>query len=39
MSRFRRLARDYDRLLEILAGLLYLAFIALVLKNIAGGLA
>jgi hypothetical protein len=39
MSRFRRLARDYDRLPEILAGLRYLAFIVLMLKNVAGGLA
>ncbi|HEU0176275.1 MAG TPA: hypothetical protein VFV58_18575 [Blastocatellia bacterium] len=31
---FRRLARDYERLPEILAGLLYLAFIVLMLKNI-----
>ena len=35
MSRFRRLARDYDRLPEILAGLRYVAFIILMLKNVA----
>jgi hypothetical protein len=39
MSRFRRLTRDYDRLPEILAGLRYLDFIVLMLKNVAGGLA
>jgi hypothetical protein len=37
MSRFHHLARDYDRLLKILVGLRYLAFIVLVLKNVAGG--
>jgi transposase len=35
MSRFRRLALDYDRLPEILAGLRHLAFIVLMLKNVA----
>ena len=34
-SRFRRLARDYERLPETLAGLHYLAFIILMLKNVA----
>ena len=34
MSRFRRLARDYERLLETLAGLHYVAFIILMLKNV-----
>jgi hypothetical protein len=38
MSRFRRLSRDYDRLPEIQAGLRYLAFIVLMLKNVAGEL-
>jgi transposase len=33
MSRFRRLARDYERLPETLAGLHYLAFVILMLKN------
>jgi len=36
MSQFRRLARDYDRSPEILAGLRYLAFIVLMLKSVAG---
>jgi hypothetical protein len=36
MSYFRRLERDYDRSPEILAGLRYLAFIVLMLKNVAG---
>jgi len=35
MSRFRRLARDYERLPETLAGLHYLAFVILMLKNVA----
>jgi transposase len=35
MSRFRRLARDYERLPEILAGMPYLAFIVLMLRNVA----
>ena len=39
MSRFRRLARDYERLPETLAGLHYLAFVILMLKNVAGVLA
>jgi transposase len=38
-SRLRQLARDYDRLPEILAGLRYLAFIVLMLKNVAAALA
>ena len=33
MARFRRLARDYERLPETLAGLHYLAFVILMLKN------
>ena len=32
-ARFRRLARDYERLPETLAGLTYLAFAVLMLKN------
>jgi len=32
-ARFRRLARDYERLSETLAGLMYLAFASLMLKN------
>jgi transposase len=39
MSRFRRLARDYGRLPETLAGLHYLAFVILMLKNVAEVLA
>jgi hypothetical protein len=39
MSRFRRLARDYERLPEIQAGLRHLVFIVLMLKNIAEVLA
>jgi transposase len=39
MSRFRRLARDYERLPETLAGLHILAFAILMLKNIAEVLA
>jgi transposase len=35
MSRFRRLARDYERLPETLAGLHLLAFFILMLKNVA----
>jgi transposase len=35
MSRFRRLARDYERLPETLAGLHYVAFVILMLKNLA----
>jgi transposase len=35
MSRFRRFARDYERLPETLAGLHYLAFVILILKNVA----
>jgi hypothetical protein len=34
MSRFCRLARDYERLPEILAGMRYLALIILTLKNV-----
>jgi hypothetical protein len=33
MSRIRRVARDYDRSPEILAGMRYLAFIILMLKE------
>lgn len=33
MARFRRLARDYERLPETLAGLHYLVFAILMLKN------
>jgi len=39
MSRFRRLARDYERLPETLAGLHYVAFVTLMLKNVAEVLA
>ena len=35
MSRFRRLARDYERLPETLAGLHYVAFVILMLRNVA----
>ena len=35
MSRFRRLARDYERLPETLAGLHFLASVILMLKNVA----
>lgn len=35
MAHFRRLARDYERLPETLAGLHYLAFATLMLKNVA----
>jgi transposase len=39
VSRFRRLARDYERLPETLAGLHYVAFAILMLKNVAEVLA
>lgn len=39
MSRFRRLARDYERLPETLVGLHFLAFVILMLKNVADVLA
>jgi len=39
MSRFRRLARDYERLPGTLTGLHYLAFVMLMLKNVAEVLA
>ena len=39
MSRFRCLARDYERLPETLAGLHFLAFVILMLKNVAEVLA
>jgi transposase len=35
MSRFRRPAQDYERLPETPAGLHYLAFVILMLKNVA----
>jgi hypothetical protein len=35
MSRFRRLAQDYERLPETLAGLHYVVFVILMLKNVA----
>jgi transposase len=35
VSRFRRLARDYERLPETLAGLHFIAFVILMLKNVA----
>src|SRR5262245_728794 len=35
MSRFRRLARDYERLPKTLAGLHYVAFVILMLKNVS----
>jgi transposase len=38
-SRFRRLARDYERLPETLAGLHYVVFVILMLKNVAEVLA
>jgi len=38
-SRFRRLARDYERLPETLAGLHYIVFVILMLKNVAEVLA
>jgi transposase len=39
MARFRRLARDYERLPETLAGLHYVTFVTLMLKNVAEVLA
>ena len=39
VSRFRRLARDYERLPETLAGLHFVAFVILMLKNVAEVLA
>jgi transposase len=39
MSRFRRMDRDYERLPETLAGLHFLAFAILMLKNVAEVLA
>jgi transposase len=39
MARFRRLARDYERLPETLVGLHYLAFAILMLRNVAEVLA
>jgi len=39
MARFRRLARAYERLPETLAGLHFLAFVILMLKNVAEVLA
>jgi transposase len=39
ISRFRRLARDYERLPETLVGLHYLAFAILMLRNVAEVLA
>ena len=39
MARFRRLAPDYERLPETLAGLHYVAFVTLMLKNVAEVLA
>ena len=33
MARFRRLARDYERLPETLAGLRYLVFVIMMAKN------
>jgi len=39
VSRFRRLARDYERLPETLAGLHFIAFVILMLKNVAEVLA
>jgi transposase len=39
MARFRRLARDYERLPDTLAGLHFLAFVILRLKNVAEVLA
>jgi len=35
MSRFCRFARDYERLPETLAGLHFVAFVILMLKNVA----
>ena len=39
VSHFRRLARDYERLPETLAGLHFVAFVILMLKNVAEALA
>jgi hypothetical protein len=39
MSCFRRLARDHERLPEILAGQRYLPSVILMLKNVAEALA
>jgi transposase len=39
ISRFRRLARDYERLPETVAGLHFVAFVILMLKNVAEVLA
>jgi transposase len=39
VSRFRRLARDYERLPETVAGLHFVAFVILMLKNVAEVLA
>jgi len=39
VSRFRRLARDYERLPETVAGLHFVAFVILMLKNVAEALA
>jgi hypothetical protein len=39
MARFRRLARDYERLPETLAGLHFLAFAILLLHRFANRLA
>jgi transposase len=39
MSRFRHLARDYERLPETVAGLHFVAFVILMLKNVAEVLA
>jgi len=39
VSRFRRLARDYERLPETLAGLHFVAFVILMLKNVVEVLA
>ena len=38
-TRFRRLARDYERSPETLAGLHYVMFVILMLKNVAKALA
>ena len=35
VSRFRRLASEYERLPETLAGLHYVVFVILMLKNVA----
>jgi hypothetical protein len=39
MSRFRRLARDYERMPKTLAGLHYLAFVILMLEDVVEVLA